>query len=204
MITLYDTPDSGNCYKVRLTLNQLEIPFDSVSVDIMKGETRADEYLALNPNGRVPMLVLEDGTPLSESNAIICHLARGSHLRPSDPVAEAQMLAWMFFEQYSHEPYIATTRFWLYFLKDAEGYAEQIARNMPRGYAALDVMEKRLAQHEFLVGESYSLADIALYAYTHVADEGGFELGSYSGILRWLDRVRGQHLHIPMERIVTV
>jgi glutathione S-transferase len=201
MIMLYDTHDSGNCYKVRLTLNQLEIPFESVSVDIMKGETRTDEYLALNPNGRVPMIVLEDGTPLPESNAIICHLARGSHLRPADPVAEAQMLSWMFFEQYSHEPYIATTRYFLYFLKDAETYAEQIARNTPRGYAALDVMETRLGEHEYLVGESYSLADIALYAYTHVADEGGFDLASYSGIRSWLDRVRDQPLHIPMERM---
>ena len=201
MITLYEMPDSGNCYKVRLTLNQLEIPFQRKSVDISKGESRTEDYLALNPNGRVPLIVLDDGTPISESNAIICYLARGSSLRPTDPIAEAQMLSWMFFEQYSHEPYIATTRYWLHVLEDPEGYAARIEQNTPLGYAALGVMEKRLREADFLVGDEYSLADIALYAYTHVADEGGFDLEAYPAIRSWLDRVRDQPRYVPMERL---
>ena len=201
MITLYEMPDSGNCYKVRLTLNQLEIPFQRKPVDISKGESRTEDYLALNPNGRVPLIVLEDGTTIAESNAIICYLARGSSLRPGDRVAEAQMLGWMFFEQYSHEPYIATTRYWVYLLKDRAGHAERIEHNMPLGYAALGVMEKRLREADFLVGDEYSLADIALYAYTHVADEGGFDLGSYPATRSWLDRIRDQPRYVPMERL---
>ena len=201
MITLYEMPDSGNCYKVRLTLNQLEIPFQRKLVDISQGESRKQDYLALNPNGRVPLIVLDDATAIPESNAIICYLARGTPLRPTDPVAEAQMLSWMFFEQYSHEPYIATTRYWLHMLDDREGYAERIAHNTPLGYAALGVMEKRLSEADFLVGDQYSLADIALYAYTHVAGEGGFDLAPYPGIRSWLDRVSAQPRHVPMERL---
>ncbi|MEJ2132650.1 MAG: glutathione S-transferase family protein [Gammaproteobacteria bacterium] len=201
MLTLYDSLDSGNAYKVRLALAHLAIPCHRIELDTDSGETRTAEYLAKNPNGKVPALELDDGEVLWESDAIMYYLADGTALLPQERLARARVLQWMFFEQYSHEPYIATTRYFLYFLKDAETYAEQIARNTPRGYAALDVMETRLGEHEYLVGESYSLADIALYAYTHVADEGGFDLASYSGIRSWLDRVRDQPLHIPMERM---
>ena len=200
MITLYEMPDSGNCYKVRLTLSQLGIAFERRPVDIAKGETRNQDFLALNPNGRVPLIVLDDGSALPESNAIICYLASGTHLRPTDPLAEARMLSWMFFEQYSHEPYIATTRYWRHLLKDPEGYAERIEHNMPLGYAALAVMEKRIGDHDFFVDGRYTLADIALYGYTHVADEGGFDLARFPGIRSWLSRVRDQPGHIPMDR----
>jgi glutathione S-transferase len=197
MLTLYDSLVSGNGYKVRLLLTQLGIPFRLVLLDITKRETRTPEFLAKNPNGRIPCLALEDGSHLWESNAIAFYLAEGTPLLPADKLERARVLQWMFFEQYSHEPYIAVVRAWHHFgLLDQ--YRSQLADKMERGYAALGVMESHLAKHGWFVGERYSIADIALYAYTHVADEGKFDLGPYPAVRAWLERVRTQPRHIPI------
>lgn len=196
---LYEMGASGNCYKARLLLTQLGLSWQRIPVDILKGESRSREFLALNPNGRVPLLLLPDGRPLAESNAMLCHLAEGTRFWPVDPYERALTWQWLFFEQYSHEPYIATNRFWISLLRDPEGYAEQIARNHPRGEAALAVMEQHLSERAFFVGERYGIADIALYAYTHVADEGGYDLAAYPAITAWLRRVAAQPGHIPID-----
>ena len=196
MLRLYDYLDSGNGYKVRLLLHQLGIPFELVEVDIMEGETRSPEFLARNPNGKIPTLELEDGGFLSESDAILFYLAEGSQYLPADRLARAQVLQWMFFEQYSHEPYVAVARFWLKHLGLDERRGAELAEKQERGRAALGVMERHLAEHDYLVGQSYTIADIALYAYTHVADEGGFDLDAFPSVRTWLDRVRGQPGHV--------
>ena len=170
MLTLYDYLSSGNGYKCRLLLNQLGIPYHRVELDIMKGETRTPEFLAKNPNGRIPALELEDGSVLAESNAILFYLAEGTPFLPADRLGRAQVLQWLFFEQ--------------------------LPRLEQGGYAALGVMESRLADHPFLVADGYTIADIALYAYTHVADEGGFDLEDYPGLRAWLARVAGQPQHL--------
>lgn len=189
MLRLYDDPISGNGYKVRLTLTQLGIPFEYVAVDVTKSETRTPAFLAKNPNGRIPTIRLEDGTYLAESCAIIWYFAEGTKLAPADRLARAQTLQWMFFEQYSHEPYVAVARFWKHLPTMTEEQQRQLPDRMKRGYAALDVMEKHLATRQFFVAERYGLADIALYAYTHVAPEGGFDLARYPAIRAWLARV---------------
>jgi len=196
MLRLYDDPISGNGYKVRLVLTQLGLPFEYVAVDIMKSETRTPAFLAKNPNGRIPTLRLEDGTHLAESCAIIWYLAEGTKLAPVDRLARGQTLQWMFFEQYSHEPYVAVARFWKHLPKMSEEQERQLPDRIKRGYAALDVMEKHLATRQFFVAEKYGLADIALYAYTHVADEGGFDLARYPAIGAWMTRVAAQPNHI--------
>jgi glutathione S-transferase len=198
MFTLYEYPPSGNCYKVRLLLHQLDLPFKRVAVAMQKNETRTPEFLQLNPNGKVPVLVLPDGTVLAESNAILWYLAEDSAYLPGGRVQRAQVLQWMFFEQYSHEPYIATLRNWIAYANKREQFAREIEQFRPRGYAALGVMEQYLASHAFLVGEQYSIADIALYAYTHVAHEGEYDLGAYPGIRRWLERVASRPRHVPL------
>jgi len=197
---LYDDMISGNGYKVRLLLTQLGLPFTYHPVDIRKGETRTPEFLAMNPNGRIPLLALPEGGYLGESNAILYYLAQSSDLWPHARLEEAQTLQWMFFEQYSHEPYIAVLRAWL-----SEGFGGQspeeqaeIPRRRAKGYQALDVMERHLKDRSFFVGERYGLADIALYAYTHVAPTGGFDLSGYPAIGAWLDRVAQQPKHIPI------
>jgi glutathione S-transferase len=195
MLRLYDYFESGNAYKVRLLLAQLGIAFERVELDLLKGETRTPAFLAKNPNHRIPLLEWPDGRTLAESNAILFHLAEGTPLLPEDRFERAQALQWMFFEQYSHEPYVAVVRFW-HFSGQLESHRAELAEKMERGTHALGVMEQHLAQREFLVGERYSVADIALYAYTHVADEGGFELGRFPAIGRWLARVRSQPGHI--------
>jgi glutathione S-transferase len=192
MLRLYDDPVSGNGYKVRLVLTQLGLPFEYVALDITKSETRTPEFLAKNPNGRIPTLRLEDGTHLAESCAIIWYLAEASKLAPADRLARAQTLQWMFFEQYSHEPYVAVARFWKHLPKMTEEQERQLPDRIKRGYAALDVMEKHLATRHFFVAEKYGLADIALYAYTHVAGEGGFDLSKYPAINAWMKRVAAQ------------
>jgi glutathione S-transferase len=197
MLRLYDYLESGNGYKVRLLLTQLGIPFERIEMDILKGATRTPEFLAKNPNGRIPCLQLEDGTFLWESNAIQFYLAEGTPFLPADRLQRAQVLQWMFFEQYSHEPYVAVVRFW-YHAGMVEQNRGQLADKVARGYAALGVMESHLAKHDFFVGGRYSIADIALYAYTHVAEEGRFELGRFPAIGRWLARVRSQPKHIPI------
>jgi glutathione S-transferase len=189
VITLYDYLDSGNGYKIRLLLAQLKRAYRWVELDIMAGKTRTPEFLAKNPNGRIPTLELDDGTFLAESDAILWYLADGTRFIPDGALARAQVLQWMFFEQYSHEPYVATPRFIVKHLPfDSPRRAELPAR-LKQGHAALAVMERQLASHPFLVADRYSIADIALYAYTHVAAEGGLELASYPNVGAWCARV---------------
>jgi glutathione S-transferase len=198
MLTLYDYLDSGNGFKLRLLFAQLERPYKLVELDIMKGETRTPEFLARNPNGRIPTVQLEDGTVLTESDAMLWFFADGTPFLPSDRIERAQVLQWMFFEQYSHEPYIATTRFILrHFPSDSPRRAE-ITDRKKRGYEALAVMEKHLTTRRYFVGERYSIADIALYAYTHVADQGTFDLSAYPNVLAWLGRVKDQPNYVPI------
>jgi glutathione S-transferase len=200
MMTLYDFMGSGNGYKCRLVLAHLGIPFKLVECDILKGETRTPEFLAKNPNGRIPTLQLEDGTFLAESGAIIWYLAEGTKLAPGDRKARAETLQWMFFEQYSHEPYIAVARFWKHYLTKLSPLQEMdLPNRMKGGYAALDVMEKHLATHQFFVDGRYGLADIALYAYTHVAHEGEFDLSKYPAINAWMKRVAAQPGHVTID-----
>lgn len=197
MYRLYDYPPSGNGYKVRLLLSQLEAPFEYVALDILKGETRTAEFLAKNPNGRIPLLELEPGSYLAESNAILVYLAKETPFLPTDPLRQAQVLSWMFFEQYSHEPNIATPRFWLCHGPELDEYQKiALPQKQEQGYQALAVMEQHLANHRYFVAEQYTIADIALYAYTHVADEGGFDLERFSHVSRWLRDVASQPGHI--------
>jgi glutathione S-transferase len=198
MLTLYEFATSGNCYKVRLLLTQLGIPFARVQVDVVNGESRTPAFLAKNPNGRVPLLELEPGRWLPESNAILFYLAEGTPFLPADRFPRAQVLQWLFFEQYSHEPYIATSRYWITILGKADELRDALAQKRDPGYAALGVMERHLAAHAFFVGERYSIADVALYAYTHVADEGGFDLGRFPALRAWLARVQSQPGHVPI------
>jgi glutathione S-transferase len=199
MLTLYDFMGSGNGYKVRLLLAQLGLPYELVECDILKGETRTPDFLTRNPNGRVPTLRLEDGMYLAESGAILWYLAEGTKLAPSDRLARAQTLQWMFFEQYSHEPYIAVVRFWRHFLSELSPLQQlDLPERLKKGYAALDVMEQHLATRPFFVEDRYGLADIALYGYTHVAHEGDFDLSRYPHIQAWLARMEAQPGHVPM------
>jgi len=199
MLRLYDYLPSGNGYKVRLLLHQLGIPFERVELDIVRGETRTPDFLARNPNGRIPTLELEDGTHLAESNAILWYLAEGTRFLPAERLDRARVLQWMCFEQYSHEPNIATVRFWLHTELTDERRALLPAKRAS-GEAALGVMECHLRARPFFVGDRYTIADIALYAYTHVAGEGGFDLEPYAAVRAWLDRVRGQPGHVPITR----
>lgn len=190
-VTVYGYSVSGNCHKLRLLLEQLRRPYHWVEVDIAHGATRTPEFLAKNPNGRVPMLELNDGRVLVESNAILCYLAEGSAYLPADPWQRAQALSWMFFEQYSHEPYIAVARFirgWTEL--DSPRRAAELPRCLERGHAALAVMEQHLSQHDWFSGPDYGVADIALFAYTDVAHHGGFDLSPYLALRDWLARVQ--------------
>ncbi|TAJ33121.1 MAG: glutathione S-transferase family protein [Reyranella sp.] len=197
MLTLYDYMDSGNGYKCRLVLAHLGVPFKLVERDILKGETRTSEFLKRNPNGRIPTLELEDGSHLFESGAIIWYLADGTRLAPKDRKARAETLQWMFFEQYSHEPYIAVARFWKHYLPKLTPLQEMdLPNRMKGGYAALDVMEKHLATRHFFVDETFGLADVALYAYTHVAHEGEFDLSKYANVNAWMARVAALPGHV--------
>jgi len=204
-LTLHEDPRSGNCYKIRLTAALLGLPLATRAYDIMQGETRTPEFLArINPNGRIPVLQIGEGDAarfLPESNAACWYLAHGSALIPAERFAQADMLRWMFFEQYNHEPNIATMRFWLRFVGEARLSEEQRAQMMAKrmaGAAALDLMNRHLAAHDFLCGEQASLADIALFAYSHVADEGGFRLADYPALLAWCERVRTLPGFVPM------
>ena len=200
MIRLYDYLPSGNGYKVRLLLTQLAIPFERIELDIIKGETRTPKFLAKFPNGRIPAVELDDGKLLFESNAIITYFADGTPFLSADRFERAQTLQWLFFEQYSHEPYIASVRY-LVIHPDVQDDRRQILDQMRRrGYDALNVMESHLKSREWFVGARYSIADIALYAYTHVAGEGGFDLSRYTAIRSWLERVKSQPRHIPITK----
>ena len=198
MYKVYGDYRSGNCYKIKLMLHLLGLPYAWQAVDILNGDTQTEAFLAKNPNGKIPVLELEDGTCLWESNAILNFLADGSRFLPSEPRLRTQVLQWQFFEQYSHEPYIAVARFiQLYQGLPAERQHEY-EKLQKRGYKALDVMEQQLSRTPYLVGEQFSIADIALYAYTHVAYEGGFDLVRYPAIQAWIQRVQSQPGYIGM------
>jgi len=197
---LHQMHDSGNCYKVRLVAHQLGIPLKLQEYGLHDGSTRTPQFLAKNMNGRVPLLELDDGRFLPESGAILFYLTEGTDLQPKDKWARAEMMQWMFFEQYSHEPYIAVARFVAHY--SPPEVRERRKGEMPmlveRGNAALGVMETHLKTHDWFAGNAYSIADIALYGYTHAADEGGFDLGKYPAVTQWLARVAGQPRHIPL------
>lgn len=188
---VYGDMQSGNCLKVAFVCKLLELPHEWIHVDILAGETKASDFLARNPNGKIPLLELDDGRCLSESNAICNYLARDSYLVPSDPFEAAQVQQWQFFEQYSHEPYIAVARFISHYLGMPKDRLEEFNSKRAGGYKALDVMEKRLGEFDFLVGESLTTADVSLFAYTHVAHQGGFDLDGYPGVRGWIERVKG-------------
>jgi glutathione S-transferase len=193
---LYNVAYSGNSYKVRLFLAQLGIPCEIVEVDILKGESRTPEFLKINPNGRTPVLD-DNGFVLAESNAILAYLARGTKFLPEDRQLWAQVFQWLFFEQYSHEPYIATSRFWLQHKPDSPERDAILAARRDGGWAALKIMEDDLENNDFFVGQ-YTIADIALFAYTHVSHEGGFPLDDFPKVRGWIERVKAQPGFIPM------
>lgn len=195
---LYGDNRSGNCYKVALIMRMTGVPFKWIQTDVLKRETRTEAFLALNPNGRVPVLVLPDGRILSESNAMLIYLAEGSPWLPGDAYQRALVYQWMFFEQYSHEPYIAVARFMVHLANMADRKKKQLEYLWKSGNAALQVMEDRLGQAPFLAGESFTIADIALYAYTHTAEDGGFDLQPYSNVRRWLNLVQAQEGFVTM------
>ena len=198
MLRLYDNHLSGNGYKPRLLLAHLGQSYERVELDILTGETRTPEFLALNPNGRIPLLALEDGTCIAESNAILFYLAEGSRFLPEDRLARALTLQWMFFEQYSHEPNIAVARHWIQHVEMTPAQQAQLPARQEAGRAALAVMERHLSGVNWFGGEAMSIADIALYAYTHVAEEGGFDLDGYPAVGAWLARVADRPSHVPM------
>ncbi len=197
-IRIFGDSISGNCYKLKLVCAQLGIDHDWQEIDILKGESRTEAYLRMNPNGKVPMLALPDGRYLPESNAILWYLAAESALAGTGRYEQANVLSWMCFEQYSHEPFIATSRFIVRYLGNPEDKQRSLVAKQKGGYTALDVMERHLAEHDFFANDSYSIADIALFAYTHVADEGGFDLSGYPRVNAWLERVRQTDGFIPM------
>ena len=198
MIAVHGYSPSGNCHKLRLLLAQLHRPCRWIETDSSRGETRTPEYLALNPNGKVPMLVREDGGVLVESNAILHYLAEGSGFLPRDPWARAQALSWMFFEQYSHEPCIAVARFICGWTPLDSPRRAELPRLRERGHEALGVMERHLTTHDWFTGAAYGIADIVLFAYTGVAGDGGFDLAPYPALRRWLARVRATPDFVPM------
>jgi glutathione S-transferase len=199
-VLLYNSAISGNCYKVRLLLAHLGLEYDTVDVSVVDRSNRKELLGQLNPALRVPTLVLDDGRPLGESNAILWYFGEGTQYVSEDPYERARILQWMFFEQYNHEPNIAVARFWKTYSGEPERFERQRERLLAGGYAALDAMEQHLDGHPFFVAEHYSIADISLYAYTHVAHEGDFDLGRYPAIRSWLDRVAAQPGHVTIER----
>ena len=195
---VYGTSASGNCHKVRMVLEALKLPYQWTETDSVRGETRTPAFLAMNPNGKVPVMEIEPGNYLPESNAILCYLAEGTPLLPGDRMSRARVMQWLFFEQYSHEPYIAVARFLRKFHADPASQRALADSKMASGYRALEVMEQHLKDKSFFVGERYSIADIALYAYTHVAHEGGFDLARFPAIRAWLARVQAQPGYVGM------
>ena len=195
---LYNSPVSGNCFKVRLLLAHLGIDYERQDLDVVDRSDRAEKIGALNPAQRVPTLVLDDGRPLAESDAILFYLAEGTPYLPEDRYERAQVLQWMFFEQYQHEPNIAVVRFWVGWATDRVSEADIEAKRQA-GYDTLDKMEAHLAAREFFVAGRYSIADIALYGYTHVAHEGGFDMSRYPAINAWLERVASQPGHVTID-----
>jgi glutathione S-transferase len=202
MIKLHQFQASGNCYKVRLLLHQLAIPFEVREVDLLAGEARTPAFKAMNPIAKTPTVELEPGVFLAESNAILWYFAEGTPFIPTGRLERARMLQWMFFEQYSHEPYIAVVRAWHTFFGIPPGKEQELEERTQKGYAALDIMEGELRQRPFFAGEHYSLADIALYAYTHVAEQGRFDLGRYPAIRSWFERVQAQPRHLRITDVI--
>jgi glutathione S-transferase len=197
---LYNSQVSGNCYKVRLLLAHLGIEYERQELSVADRSNRSDVLSGLNPALRVPTLVLDDGRSLGESGAIIWFFGEGTRFVPEDPFERAQVLQWMFFEQYDHEPAIAVVRFWLaYSGRPREEFADRLDERVAAGYRALDALERHLDGRTWLVGDGMTLADIALYAYTHVAGEGGFELERYPAIGAWLERVASEPGHVPID-----
>jgi glutathione S-transferase len=196
---LYDSPISGNCYKVRLLLAHLGIPYEQRTMDVIDRSDRPTVLGGLNPSLRVPTIVLDDGRPLAESNAILWYFGEGTRFVPDDKYERAQVLQWMFFEQYEHEPAIAVARFWLAYSGRPEEFADRLPGRHAAGQRALAAMDGHLDGKRFLVGDGLSLADIALYAYTHVAHEGGFELDHYPAVRRWVAQVASERGHVPIE-----
>ncbi len=201
MYRLYGDARSGNCYKIQWLMNELALPFEWVSVDILQGESRTKAFLQKNPNGRIPLLELDDGRYLAESNAILCFLAADTPLLPDENYLQAQVLQWLFFEQYSHEPYIATSRFIMHYLNSPAERLDELRAKREPGYRALDIMEAELGIREFMIGDHFTIADISLYAYTHVAAEGGFSLDRYPKIRTWLKRAEARPAYLPMRAI---
>jgi len=199
-VKLFGDSRSGNCYKAALLMRLIRTPFEWLETDVVQGHTRTDEFLALNPNGKVPFMAWADGRTLAESNAMLLHLSRDTDYFPGDPWAQAQVYQWLFFEQYSHEPFIAVVRFIVCLARRETEEAERLGVLRKKGYEALAVMEKELQNSTFLVAGEFSVADIALYAYTHVAEEGGFDLRPYPSVRNWLARVSEQAGVVTMER----
>lgn len=202
MYTVYGDLQSGNCYKIKLLMSLLDIEHVWVPVDILARETKTAPFLAMNPNAKIPVLEIDDGVYLSESNAILNYLAEGTDFLPSGRLQKARVLQWQFFEQYSHEPYIAVARFIAKYLGLPESRRQEYLARQDGGHKALRVMERQLAETRFLAGERYTIADISLYAYTHVAPEGGFDLAAYPAIRGWLALVAAQPGHVAMESAI--
>ena len=200
MLTLYSMQRSGNCYKVRLALAQLNIPYRLVEIDILKGETRTPEFLSKNPSGHVPLLEAAPGRYLPESGAILWYLAVGSPLAPEDRIDRAEALQWMFFEQHSLEPYIGAAHFWLVLVKGGrELQMHAVEEWMEQGYQALQVMERHLESHRYFAADRYTVADISLYAYAHIAEECDFDLAAFPALRAWLKRVADEPGHVRMD-----
>ena len=199
MLTLYGDIVSGNCYKAYLLLHLLDIDFRWVNIDIMNGEAKGNSFKVKNPNAKIPLLELDNGEYISESNAILNYLAEGSVYLPNDRFLRAKVLQWQFFEQYSHEPYIAVARFINKYQGLPENRRTEYEMKQPGGHKALSIMEKQLEQNDYLVGNCYTIADISLFAYTHVAHEGGFDLSHYSAVDAWIERIQAHPKHIKMK-----
>ena len=197
-ICIFGDSISGNCYKQKLACSELGIDYDWVETSVLDGSTHTPEFLAMNPNGKVPVMQLPDGRCLSESNAILCWLADGSNLLGGDRYERANVLRWLFFEQYSHEPYIATSRFIVRYLGSPPERQADLDAKRPGGYKALDVMEEQLKDDDWIANKRFSIADIALHAYTHVAGEGGFDLGDYASVRQWIARIEAREGFVPM------
>ena len=197
-LKIYGDSRSGNCYKIQLLCSEMGVDYDWEEVDIIAGDTRAPQFLAMNANGKIPLLALPDGRYLPESNAILFYLADGSEFFAGDAYARAEILQWMFFEQYSHEPNIATSRFIIKYLGNPADRQTSLEEKKVGGYKALEIMEQQLRRHAFIAGDNYNIADIALFAYTHVAEEGGFELDDYAAIRDWITTIKGRPNFVPM------
>jgi len=197
-LRIYADSRSGNCYKLQLLCSEMQISYDWQEVDILAGDTHTPDFLAMNANGKIPLLALPDGRFLAESNAILCYLADGSEFLSGDAFARAEILQWLFFEQYSHEPYIATSRFIVRYLGSPVDRRADLEQKKTGGYNALRVMEQQVQEHDYIAGDAFTIADIALFAYTHVAHEGGFNLKEYPAVLAWIERIQSRDGFTPM------